>query len=398
MKIIKFTLLVFGLILLKLIFFPIAAGSQDNPIIVGVLENRDYAYAAMMRRSFSLALESINARGGIGGRPLQLVYADDGGRKDQGVKAVKHLIYKNNAAILTGAYSSSNTLAMTRTADELDIPFLVCTAADDRITQHRRKNIFRLNPPASEYTRGLEQLIESEVKPKTMAIVYENSPFGTGAATRMMWFCREKKIEITDIIPYHKERATADYLDRIIAPLKQHAADVIFMASYFKDGVLLVKRIRTAGINSRLFGGAGGFTHPKFIEASGDAAKHMLTATLWSADVGHQLAGYYVSHYRTRYGHIPDYHGAEAYSALLVVADALRRAASTAPGEIRNALNQTRLDTPFGRVAFESYATFERQNKQSTLVLQNINNQYVCVWPPDLSTLKITGNDSRPKD
>ena len=186
--------------------------------------------------------------------------------------------------MLTGAYSSSNALAMVQTADDLGVPFLVCTAADDRITQHRRKNIFRLNPPASEYTRGMEQLLGHELKPKTMAIVYENSPFGTSAAIRMMWFCREKEIEIADIIPYHKERATVEYFDRIIAPLVRHQPEAIFMTSYFKDGVLLVKQIRAVGLTSRLLGGAGGFTHPKFIEAAGDAARSMLTATLWSTN------------------------------------------------------------------------------------------------------------------
>jgi branched-chain amino acid transport system substrate-binding protein len=396
MKPIKFALLVFGLITLFLIFFPISAASRTSPINVGVLENRNFAYAEMMKRSFAMALDTINARGGIGGQPLHLVYADDGGQKDQGVEAVKHLIEKEKVVMLTGAYSSSNTLAMTQTADKLGVPFLVCTAADDRITRHHRKNIFRLNPPASEYTRGLEQLLDRKLKPKSMAIVYENSPFGTGAATRMMWFCRKKKIEITDILPYHKERATAEYLDRIITPLKQRPPEAIFMVSYFKDGVLLVKQIRTAGIQSRLLGGAGGFTHPKFIQATADAAKGMLTATLWSADVGHQLAGYYVDRYRTRYGHTPDYHGAEAYSALLVVADALRRAGSTAPKDIRDALYQTHLDTPFGRVTFESYADFERQNSQSTLVLQIINDRYICVWPPHLSTVETTENAGSP--
>ena len=396
MKIIKFALLVFGLITLFLIFLPIAVASQTSPISIGVLENRNYAYADMMRRSFALALDSINARGGIGGQPLQLIYADDGGQKDKGVEAVKHLIEKEKVVMLTGAYSSSNALAMVQTADDLGVPFLVCTAADDRITQHSRKNIFRLNPPASEYTRGMEQLLDNELKPKTMAIVYENSPFGTSAAIRMMWFCREKEIEIADIIPYHKERATVEYFDRIIAPLVRHQPEAIFMTSYFKDGVLLVKQIRAVGLTSRLLGGAGGFTHPKFIEAAGDAARSMLTATLWSADVGHQLAGYYVDLYRGKYGQTPDYHGAEAYSALLVVADALRRAGSTVPDDIRDALSQTRLDTPFGQVVFKSYATFERQNSQPTLVLQNINDRYVCVWPPDLSTLKATEKDGPP--
>jgi branched-chain amino acid transport system substrate-binding protein len=393
MKPIRIALLVLGLTLLSLFHFTTSAVCQDNPIVIGVLENRNYAYAPMMKRSFALALDTINARGGIEGRPLKLIYADDGGKKDQGRQAVKYLIEKEKVVMLTGGYSSSNALIMTRTADEMNVPFLVCTAADDRVTQHRRKNVFRLNSPASEYTRGMEQLLDQELKPTNMAIIYENSPFGTGTATRMMWYCRKKKIEITDIIPYHKERATAEYFDRILAPVKQHPPEVIFMTSYFKDGVLLVKQIRGAGIGSRLLGGAGGFTHPKFIEATGEAAKHMLTATLWSADVGHQLAGYYVKRYRAQYRLTPDYHGAEAYSALLVAADALRRAGSMLPEDIRHALNKTRLDTPMGRVVFKSYGTYERQNSLPTLVLQNIDSRYVCVWPPELSVLKDAGID-----
>ena len=48
------------------------------------------------------------------------------------------------------------------------------------------------NAPAGEYAKGVEELLLQSVKPTSMAIVYENSPYGTGAAMRMMWFCREK--------------------------------------------------------------------------------------------------------------------------------------------------------------------------------------------------------------
>ena len=111
MKTIKSALLVFGLISLSLFFFPISAVSRNIPINIGVLENRNYAYAEMMRRSFALALDSINARGGIGDQPLQLIYADDSGQKEKGVEAVKRLVKKEKVVMFTGGYSSSNTLA-----------------------------------------------------------------------------------------------------------------------------------------------------------------------------------------------------------------------------------------------------------------------------------------------
>ena len=123
-----------------------------------------------------------------------------------------------------------------------------------------------------------------------MTIVYENSPYGTGLATRMMWFCRENDIDILGIEPYHKERAKKEkigstYFQRILEPVKKDPPDVIYMVSYLKDAALLVQKIRELKINSLLCGGAGGFTSQKFVKKTGSLADNVLTATLWT----HQL-------------------------------------------------------------------------------------------------------------
>lgn len=391
MKNLKLAFLAFNLVLpLVLIWAGMAAGVEQRPVTIGILENRNFDYADMMRKSFELALMSINRQGGINGRMLMLSYADDGGDKRLGVEAVEYLVRTKKAVMLTGGYSSTNTLAMSQRADELEIPFLVSTASDNRITRLHRKNIFRLNPPAGGYALGLEGLLQQKMQPESMAIVYENSPFGTGSAARMMWFCRENEIEITAIIPYHKERAAADYFDRIIAPLKRRPPQMIFLVSYKRDGVMMVQRIRAAGITSHLLGGAGGFTHPDFIKETMGASDFMMTATLWSADQPYPPARRYARLYRdTHNNEVPDYHGAEAYSALMVAADALRRAKSMQAGDICNALQQTRISTPFGHVTFTAYNGFERQNRQVTLVLQVINGRYECVWPPDSAMARL---------
>ncbi len=159
---------------------------------------------------------------------------------------------ESGAVMLVGAYQSSNTIYMANTANKLDRPFLICTAADDRVTQRKWRNVYRLNVPASEYANGLEDFLLKKIKPKSMAIVYENSPFGTGGALRMMWFCRENNIDIIGIEPYHKERLKEDYFQRIIAPLAEAPPDVIYMVSYLNDGALLVKQIRESKINALL--------------------------------------------------------------------------------------------------------------------------------------------------
>jgi len=357
-----------------------------EPLVVGVPHSEAYTYANMMKNSFEMALETINKEGGIKGRPLKLVYANDQGKRKPGEKAIIELVEKNGAVMLVGAYQSSNTIFMARIADKLDRPLLVCTAADDRITQRKWENVYRLNPPAKGYTRGLEDFFLNKIKPKSMAIVYENSPYGTSGAINMMWFCRGNDIDLRAIEPYHKERLKPDYFQHLVDRLKEDPPDVIYMVSYLKDGALLVKTIRESKLNSLLVGGAGGFTSHKFITAAGANANHLLTATLWTPQLQYPGTREYYDQYTKKYASPPDYHGAEAYSALLVAADVLKRADSYRSESIRAALDKTDMMTPFGPVKFASYEKFERQNSLPTQVLQIINGKFECVWPQELAT------------
>jgi len=358
----------------------------SEPLVIGILHSEVYTYANMMKNSFEMALETINKQGGIKGRPLKLAYANDEGKQKPGEKAVIDLIEKNGAVMLVGAYQSSNTIFMARMADKLDRPLLVCTAADDRITQRKWRNVYRLNPPAKGYSGGLEDFFLNKIKPKSLAIVYENSPYGTSGAMRMMWFCRGNDIDLRAIEPYHKERLQTGYFKRIVARLKEDPPDVIYMVSYLKDAALLVKNIREAGIASLLCGGAGGFTSQKFITSAGADANLIITATLWTPQLQYPGTQEYYDQYSRRYASPPDYHGAEAYSALMVAADVLRRSEAHSPATIRAALDQTDMMTPFGPVKFTAYEKFERQNSLPTQVLQIINGKFECVWPPQLAT------------
>ncbi len=371
-----------------------APGRASEPLVIGIPHSEAYPYATMMKNSFEMALEVINREGGIKGRPIKLVYANDQGQRDTGEKSIHDLVKKHGAIMLVGAYQSSNTVYMARVADKLDRPFLVSTAADDRITQRKWKNVYRLNPPASEYAKGLEDFFLNKIRPKSMAIIYENSPYGTGGALRMMWFCRENDIEINTIIPYHKEKAKKEkigsaYFQRLLLPLKEEPPDVIYMVSYLNDAALLVKKIQQLKIKSLLSGGAGGFTHQKFIDKAGDVANYLLTATLWTHQLRYPGTKEYYNQYIKKYSMPPDYHGAEAYSALLVVADALRRAESWRPESIRAALDKSDFMTPFGPVKFKSYGKFERQNRLPTMVLQILNGNFESIWPIELATAKF---------
>ncbi|MDH4206025.1 MAG: ABC transporter substrate-binding protein [Desulfobacteraceae bacterium] len=381
--------------LLVMIVIPFRS-SASEPIVIGVplpLSGKQMEDGRMMKDSFEMARNTINENGGINGRPLHLVYADDQGKESIGEKIIKDLVNNAKAVMLVGGHTSAPTYAMAKVANKLDVPFLVCTASADRITQKRWKNIYRLNPPVSEYTKGLEDFWMKNFKPKSMSIFFENSMFGINGATHMMGFCQENGIAIRSTVGYDRQRTDPAYFRSILALQVEDPPDVIYMVSRLDDGASLVKAIREVKVDALLCGGAGGFTSQEFIKRAGKAANELLTATLWSHQLPHPGAKEYYDRFLQVYSYPPDYHGTEAYSALLVAADALKRAESFSSKSIRAALNKTFMMTPFGPVKFYAYEDFERQNTVRTLVLQIINDKFEVIWPLDVATTEFVSPD-----
>lgn len=387
--------LLFISFVLAILFIPAhpSSAAADSEVIIGVplpLTGARGTLGLMMKNSSEMAKETINKEGGINGRPLKIIYADDKNKTSVAKDVIERLVLLDKAVMLVGGATSNPTYGMAKVAQKLDVPFLVSTAAVDRLTEEDWENIFRLNPPVSEYTRGLEDFWLKNLKPKSMAIIYENGMYGTNAAFRMLGFCADNGIELRGFFDYDKwYGADAAHFQPMLKQLKKEPPDVIFMVSYLKDAVTLVKEIQKSKLKSLLCGAAAGFTQEEFIKRAGDAANNLVTATLWSERALYPGAREYFDRYAKLFASKPDYHGAEAYSAVLVAADALRRAASLSPKDIRAALAQTSMVTPFGPVKFQSYETFDRQNTVRTLVLQIIDGKFQTIWPPEFAAAKF---------
>ncbi len=376
-----------------------AAGASSKPVVIGAplpLTGDLKEFGRIMKNSLELAKEAINQAGGVKGRTLELRYADNQSQVSM-AETVVNILAADGSVMMVGGYASDPTYRMAKQAQKKNLPFLICTASADKITQRDWKNIYRLNPPISEYTKGLEDFWIKNFKPKSMAIVYENSMFGTTGAMRMMEFCGERAIEIRALTPYDRTTASPTYLHSVLAPLTEEPPDVIYMIAYLEDAVTLVQQIRALKIPSLLCGGAGGFALEEFVKRAGEAADYLLTAALWSPNVRYPDAMTYNTQYTKRFGSRPSYHGAEAYSALMVAADALKRAKSYKPQAIREALDQTYMQTPFGPVKFYHYEDFKRQNSVNTLVLQIIDGKFETIWPPEVASARFTlpGRDNQ---
>jgi branched-chain amino acid transport system substrate-binding protein len=359
-----------------------------DTIKVGVLlplTGAQAKFGEIEKRSFEMAAEEINAKGGVKGMKIELLFEDDTGKPDVGRSGVEKLISREKVPVITGGYSSSVTAAAAPVAQQFKVPFVICTGSADDITEKGYDYIFRINPAASEYPKAVESFLKEVAKDvKTVALLYENSAFGQSSSKS---FEEDAKAAGLQILVKEGYQAGAIDFKPILTKVKAANPDMIYMVSYVMDASLLMRQSKELRINPKIFvGGGAGFTLPEFAKSAGDASDGVYSATLWVETLPFPGAKEYFDKYKKKYKDETEYHGAEAYAAMQVVADALKRAKSITPKDVRDALATTDMKTVFGPVKFVSYGKKTQQNKLDTYMVQWQKGELEAVWPKASAT------------
>ena len=372
---------------ISLMIFSTHRSLAGEPIKVGIilpLTGGKAAFGEIEKNSFLMALDEINKAGGVRGTEITLLFGDDTGKPDVARSAAEKLISKDRVLLLGGGYGSSETDAIARIAQQKKIPFLINTGSSDKITEQSRNYVFRLNPPVSEYSVAAEGFLTQVVKPKTAAILFENTLFGTSGSKEFDKSCKRMGIRV--VLKEGYEHGAKDF-EALLRKVRNVRPDLVYMISYVLDASIIMRQFMELDINPRLFlGGGAGFTLPEFYQNAGKAAEGVFSASLWVPNLPYPGGADYYKNYKDRYGKETEYHGAEAYAAMVVIADVLKRANSFSPEDIRQALTATDMMTVFGRVRFLSYGKKMNQNRLPTYLVQWIEGRLECVWPKDLAT------------
>lgn len=368
----------------------LAAGnaSAEDRIKIGVLlplTGKLAKYGDIEQKSFIMAAEEINASGDFDGRKIELIIEDTQGKSDVGRTAIERMIDADRVIAIGGGYSSSVTWEASKIAQQNKIPFLVNTAAADKITELGWEYIFRLNPPVSEYPGTLASFAEEvAAEVKAVAIVHMNSLLGLSQARKFSKQAEDLGLQIT--IKQKFEANLADFRP-LLVNIKAKKPDLVYMVSHSIDAASLMRQAKEVNLNPKLFWGhAIGFAQHEFQFNAGDAADYVWSAARWTPSASYPGAREYFDKFAEKYGISPDYHGAQAYSAMYVIADALRRADELTPERVRNALAKTDMMTVFGPVKFVSYDKKVQQNRLPTLLVQWINGRLEVVWPKNIAT------------
>jgi len=357
-----------------------------EPLRIGVitsLTGRFATFGKMQMAGYTVALKEINAKGGVQGRPLELLVEDDASAVPAALSAAERLLAKGVPLIL-GTYSSGISKPLAGYMERQQMPLLVSGSADDSITKPGSPYVFRAKSVASTYARTLFDLFESLGGIQSVAILAGTGAFEQSVADGAEAYTKIKRYRLVAREAY--DRGLTDFRP-LLNKFRTLNADAVFMVSYEEDAVAIMRQAKEVNLNPKVFAGAAaGFAIESFIKGAADAAEWVFTATSWTPDVKYPGARALYENLKAALGGgEPSYHAAETYMALVVAADALNRAKSLDKSAILAALKATDLMTPVGPVQFLDQAGFRNQNPIPMVVEQVQGGKFVTVFPASIA-------------
>jgi len=322
----------------------------------------------------TLALEDLKRKG----IDVDLVKEDDTGKPEKSMAAFEKMATRDKVAGIVGPYSSKCGNAIARLAEKYKTPLLIPVASKEEITRQNLKWIFRLSATTYDYATILLDMATSLGKPRTIAIINENTDFGTSGAKSAREYAGRKNIRVVAEEAYSP--GSPDYRSTL-TKIKARNPDLIFMVSYVADAILLMRQSREIGLTPQAFLGAGaGFATVAFAKEKA-ISNGVFSSTQWTGDVNWPGAKDFNKRYIARFGKEPTYHAATAYESMMIMAETAAKAGGNRD-KIRSALKGGSWNGIMGEVKFADYEGFTNQNRHQMLVEQIQNGVHQTVYPP----------------
>jgi branched-chain amino acid transport system substrate-binding protein len=339
-------------------------------------------------KSLALPLAGSGGLPGLKGAKLKLIFADHQGNPQIGATEAERLITQEKVAAIQGAYFSSVTQTASQTAERYGVPFLNADSSSIGLTQRGFKWFFRTTPHdelfvqnAFEFLKDLQK--KKGIKVKRIAILAENTEFGTGAARLQEKYAKENGYEVVEKILYPPK---GTQLTSEVQKLKAARPDVVFQSSYLADAILSMRTYKDLGfLPTALLANDAGFNDSEFLKTMGKDGNYVISREVWALDLAAQkpVIGKANDLYKARHGVNFNGNSARAFTGIFALAEAINRAGSTKPEDIQKALKETNLGAdqlimPWGGIQFDENG----QNKKGAgIIVQVQDGKYVTVWP-----------------
>jgi len=333
----------------------------------------------------------------LGGAKIELIAADHQGNPEIGAAEAERLITQQKVVALIGAFHSSVAATSSQVAERLGVPYISGESEATPLTERGYKWFFRTTPSSKTQARDFFTFLRdinktANPKVQTIAIVHENTLWGQEFAKSVEGFMKDfPEFKLVADIAY--QQGTADVTSEVqkLAALKP---DVVFHASYDAEAILFARTYKQYNVSPRGIMAIGAaFGSSAFRNALGADSNYFFVREHWSRDLAktNPQVAQIAKLYRERYGKDMDGTPARAFTAMIVLADAINRAGSTDPAKIRSALAATDLQAsqlimPWNGVKFDS----KGQNQGTRgIFVQTLEGTPRLVWPTDQADAKM---------
>jgi branched-chain amino acid transport system substrate-binding protein len=337
--------------------------SAQQTIKIGEINSYKAQPAFLMpyKNGWNLALDEVNASGGVLGKKLEVVSRDDNANPGDTIRVAQELIAREQVQLLFGGYLSNTGLALTDFAKQKRIFFLAAEPLTDKIVwADGNKYTYRLRP--STYMQVAMLVPEAaKLKKKRWALVYPNYEYGQSAAATFKKLLKAAQPDVEFVTEQATPLGNLD-AGATVQALADAKPDAIFNVLFSADLGKFVREGNTRGLFKdrsvvSLLTGEPDYLDPLGAEAP---AGWVVTGYPWySVDTAANRK--FVADYQAKYHDYPRLGSVVGYTAMMSIADGIRKAGSTDPDKLAAAFKGLNVDSPFGPIMFRP------QDNQSTM-------------------------------
>ena len=297
------------------------------------------AYGETMVNSAKIAVEEINAAGGIDGKyQLELLIEDDEGTPAKSVTAAQKLINQDGIKVLIGAQASSCTLAVMEVTAAAGVPQIAPASTALSIVQLGNEWIFRNAAADPLQTSQVLAYAVDELGAKSIAILHEATDYGVGGADLLEQYAAEQGITVTTRESYNT--GDTDFSVQL-TKIASGNPDVVMVWGFYSEGALILKQAKQYSVDVPFMGGTG-WASPMLVTLAGDAANGIFFSTPFSpANPAENVQSYVKAYEAACNGSDPDFNGAQTYDSVYLIKKAIEECGSTDSAKIRDAMKNS---------------------------------------------------------
>ena len=316
------------------------ASESNDTILIGVSASSTGSAPINGQRTIEgarLAVEEINAAGGVLGKMLELYEADDGGTTDTAINAI-NLIASQNVVAQVGPNLSGLTMAIESIMADNKIPFLVGATSPKLVNEVHNEYLFRIRASDSIQASVAAKYITDDLGCTKIGLLTDSDDYGSGAKNVAIEYFQTNGIEYTS-----EEFNTGDAdLSAQVLKLQTAGVDGIIVWAHDTETALAAQNLFDYGITCPIVGSTSISTTQVIDLCETEWLTNWYSVTDFTSTNPEERVANFVKNFTEKYDAIPELYAATYYSAIYIVADAIERAGSTNKEAIREALTQTK--------------------------------------------------------